>query len=138
VNTGFGTATHFAWGQGQDYSVRTSDSTIKVFDNFQEKHSFKTDFENEELFGGNLMGITGPDFISFYDWNSYNVVRRIDIEPPKNVYWSDSGLVILALEDCFHLLHYDKAIADAYIQGGAPIPEDGIESAFKYLGRFEE
>ncbi len=38
------------------------------------------------------MAIKSKEFITFYDWEHFNVIRRIDVNPaPRNVYWSESG-----------------------------------------------
>lgn len=74
------------------YAVRTDNGTVKVFKNFGEHKAFKTNFDNEGIFGGRLLGIKSKEFITFYDWENFNVVRRIDVNPsPKNVYWSENG-----------------------------------------------
>ena len=74
------------------YAVKTENGTVKVFKNFVEHKSFKTNFTNEGIFGGRLLAIKSKDFITFYDWDHFNVIRRIDVSPPpKNVYWSENG-----------------------------------------------
>jgi coatomer subunit beta' len=52
------------------------------------------------------LAIKGKDFVTFYDWEEFNVVRRIDVPSVvKHIIWSDDGThVILALEDTFYLL----------------------------------
>lgn len=82
---------------------------MKVFKNFGEHKSFKTNFTNEGIFGGRLLGIKSKEFIIFYDWDSFNVVRRVDVNPsPKNVYWSENGgTLVLALEDTFYVLTFN-------------------------------
>jgi coatomer subunit beta' len=79
---------------------------VKIFKNFEEHKSFKTSFGNEGIFGGRLLGIKSKDFITFYDWENFEVVRKIDVSPaPKNVYWNEQGTqVVLALEENFYLL----------------------------------
>ena len=54
------------------------------------------------------------DFITFYDWEEFNVIRRIDVSPaPKNVYWSENGQqLVLALEETFYLLQYNNDIVE--------------------------
>jgi len=75
-NQGFGSGVAFEWSLDNNYATRQSDGTIKVFNkNFVEQKSFKTDFTNQEIFGGKLLGITSSDFITFYDWNTFSVVR---------------------------------------------------------------
>jgi coatomer subunit beta' len=52
---------------------------VKVYRNFSEFKAFKTSFANEGIFGGRLLGIKSKDFITFYDWDDFNVVRKIDL-----------------------------------------------------------
>ena len=60
------------------------------------------------MFGGKLIGISGADFVTFYDWETFSIVRRIEASP-KAVYWSESGsFVILALENEFYLMKYNE------------------------------
>lgn len=73
-NQGFGTGVAFDWGLETNYATRQADGTIKIYKNFVEQKSFKTEFSNQDIYGGKLLGITGADFLSFYDWNSFSVV----------------------------------------------------------------
>jgi len=69
------------------------------------------------------------------------VVRRIDVSPsPKNVYWNELGTsVVLALDEMFYLLNFDKEGVEQYVSSkepteGAPADEDddGFEDAFQF------
>ena len=55
------------------------------------------------------MAIRNKDFITFYDWDEYRVVRRIDVNSQvRHVLWSDDGKqLIIALEESFYLLEYN-------------------------------
>jgi len=130
-NKTFGQALDFVWADDSgDYAVRESTSKIKTFKNFKEKKAFKPPFSAEGIFGGALLGVKGQDFICFYDWDECRVVRRIDVTP-KHVYWSESGtLVVIACEQSFYILKYDRDIVARFFDSGAPIPEDGVDSAF--------
>jgi coatomer subunit beta' len=117
---------------------------VKVFKNFNEHKSFKTNFNNEGIFGGRLLGIKSKEFITFYDWDKFSVVRRIDVNPaPKNVYWSENGaLCILALEETFYLLQFNSEIVEESLRKialGKEIDnedeEDGIDDAFTFVGK---
>ena len=79
---------------------------MKIFKQFAEHKAFKTNYPNEGIFGGKLLGIKSKDFITFYDWELFTTIRRIDLNSvPKNVYWSENGQnLVLALEDTFYLL----------------------------------
>lgn len=65
------------------YAVRESTSKIKLFKNFKEKKSFKPEFGADGIYGGSLLGVrsaNGANSLSFYDWESQELVRRIEIQ----------------------------------------------------------
>lgn len=59
-----------------------------------------------------MLAIKNKDFITFYDWEEYRVVRRIDVSSNiRHVLWSDDGkYLIIALEESFYLLEYNAQI----------------------------
>ncbi len=57
--------------------------------------SFKTPFAVEEMFGGHLLGLRSSEFICFYDWLDYRLIRRVDICPTL-VVWSESDILMMA------------------------------------------
>jgi coatomer subunit beta' len=113
---------------------------VKVFRNFQEHKAFKTNYSNEGIFGGKLLGIKSKEFISFYEWENFSIVRRIDVAvPPKNIYWSDTGnQFVMSLEDSFYLLHYNEDTVIQNLPGLSPDDEDGLEEAFTFLDEFND
>jgi len=116
---------------------------VKVFKNFAEHRAFKTNFQNEGIFGGRLLGIKSKDFVTFYDWDQFRVVRRVDVSPsPKNVYWSEplGNNLVLALEDTFYLLQYNSDAIEAAMArpGSSDDNEDGYEEAFTFVEEFHE
>lgn len=147
-NTAFGNGTELAWSshnsaQNHTYAVRLENGTVQVKRNFTDYKAFKTSFANEGIFGGRLLAIKSKDFITFYDWDEFNVVRRIDVtENIKNVYWSDDGAnVILALESTFYMLtfhpeEFTKAMAAGELEDDEE--EDGIEAAFQMVDEFPD
>lgn len=62
------------------YAVRESSSKIKIFKNFKERKSFKPEFGADSIYGGSLMGVRAANSLSFYDWESVELVRRIEIQ----------------------------------------------------------
>jgi len=147
-NAAFGSGSDLVWStfnasQTHAYAVRTENGTVKVSKNFVEYKGFKTNFENEGIFGGRLLAIKGKDFITFYDWEEFYVVRRIDVaQPIKNVYWSEDGSsVVLALEDSFYLLTFNPSEVETALAGGEATEEeeeDGYEVAFTFVDEFPE
>ena len=82
------------------YAVRETSSRIKLFKNFKEKKNFKPDLGAEsecmhgthitvtftfsfcsylEIFGGHLLGVRSSNSLAFYDWESLELIRRIEI-----------------------------------------------------------
>lgn len=99
------------------YAVRQSAFCIKVFKNFKETLSIKTEaaegshpfvpassagwaecgvfcelmarFPSAALFGGPLIGVRESESVAFFDWQTGALVRRIEVLA-TNVYWSQS------------------------------------------------
>ncbi|KAL4897829.1 coatomer WD associated region-domain-containing protein [Aspergillus ambiguus] len=132
-NKAFGQALDFAWGSkdnSNDYAIRESSTSVKIFRNFKEvSGGLDVGFQAEGLTDGVLLGVKGQGGIGMFDWETGNLVRRIEVEP-KAVYWSESGeLVTLACEDSFYVLRFSR---ENYINGmnEGEADEDGVESAF--------
>ena len=143
VNSGFGRALNFEWSSTSDYAVRTyskgEGNIIKIYKNFTEGKSYTTDYENSDLFGGKLIGISGPDFFSFYSWDNFDLIRRMDTPPPQQVFWSESGqYVILAFEKYFYLMKYNVKETEQALASGTSQTEEGIDDSLTYLGQFDE
>lgn len=136
-NKAFGQAIDFVWsatGTG-DYAIRESISKVKFFKNFKESRAIKPATASADgLFGGHLLGVKGGDSaVLFYDWDSGEFVRKIDVAP-KEVYWSDSGnLVLIACEDSAYVLSYNAAATASAIAMGQVSPEDGVDGSFDLL-----
>uniref|UniRef100_A0A7S2FP04 Coatomer subunit beta' n=1 Tax=Alexandrium andersonii TaxID=327968 RepID=A0A7S2FP04_9DINO len=134
-NKSFGQALEFVWGHSGAYATRDNAGSgkITVFQDFKESFSFKPPFVVDELYGGRLIGVRGGDFICFYDWAEYRLIRRIDVVP-KLVIWSEDGTnLVLATADSFYVLRHDRDAVTAANVGGATVDEDGIEAAFELL-----
>lgn len=135
VNSGFGSALDFEWSQNNDYAIRTDTHGIKIYKNLTECKTYKTDFKNTGIFGGKLLGVCGDDFISFYDWDTFSIVRKIELPSPKEVHWSENGdFITIVLEEQFYVLKYNEEEAMDKIQSN--VDEDGVETAFTLIGDF--
>jgi coatomer subunit beta' len=136
-NKAFGQALDFVWsGSGTgDYCIRESSNSIKIFKNFKELQTIVPATASAEgLFGGHEIGVKGGDgAILFYDWDSGEFIQKIEASP-KEVYWSDSGnMVLLACEDSAYVLSYNAQKVQQAIAMGQISPEDGIEGSFDLL-----
>lgn len=125
-------------GDSNDYAVRENSSSIKIFKNFKETKSFKPDLGAEGIFGGTLLGVRASNRLSLYNWESLELVRRIEIQA-KQVYWSENGdLVAIVTEDSYYILRYNAAEAAQSFATNQGIDEDGVESALDVVAEMEE
>src|SRR5436305_2144335 len=89
-NQAFGAALDFAWGwkeNNNDYAIRESATSVKIFRKFKEKAGgLDVGFQAEGLSGGVLLGVKGQGGIGMFDWETGNLVRRIEVDP-REVYW---------------------------------------------------
>ncbi|XP_019950628.2 coatomer subunit beta' [Paralichthys olivaceus] len=138
-NKSFGSAQEFIWAHdSSQYAIREGSNMVKIFKNFKEKKAFKPDFGSEGIFGGFLLGVRSNNGLAFYDWESAELVRRIEIQP-KHIFWSDSGeLVCIATNESFFVLRYLPEKVSAAMESKEAMTEDGIEDAFEVLGEVSE
>jgi len=138
-NKSFGAAQEFVWAADASmYAIRESSSMVKISKNFKEQKSFKPDFGAEGIYGGNLLGVRSVSGLAFYDWESTDLIRRIEITP-KHVFWNESGeLLCIATEESFFILKYNTAALEAATEQPDLVTEDGIETAFDVVGEIEE
>jgi len=135
-NKAFGQALDFVWsGSGTgDYCIRESSNSIKTYKNFKESQTIVPATASADgLFGGTTIGVKGSDGVLFYDWNSGEFIQKIEAIP-KDVYWSDSGnMVLLATEDSAYVLSYNAQQVAQAIAMGQVNPEAGVEGSFELL-----
>lgn len=138
-NKAFGSAQEFVWSNDSSvYAIREGSTSVKIFKNFKELKSFKPDFGAEGIYGGNMLGVRSVSGLALYDWESTELVRRIEITP-KHIFWSESGeLVCIATEDSFFILKYNPEAVENAKETKDAITEDGIEDAFEVLTEIEE
>ncbi|KAL2760177.1 hypothetical protein ACRALDRAFT_1046563 [Sodiomyces alcalophilus JCM 7366] len=140
-NKAFGSALDFVWASKEnsnDFAIRETPTSVKVYKNFTEKSGgLDVGFQAEGLTGGVLLGVKGQGGISFFDWHTGGLVRRIEVEP-KEVYWSESGeLVALACDDSFYVLQFSR---EAYVEAvqNDQVEDDGVEAAFEVITDIHE
>eukprot|EP00184_Porphyridium_aerugineum_P001108 CAMPEP_0184707886 /NCGR_PEP_ID=MMETSP0313-20130426/37495_1 /TAXON_ID=2792 /ORGANISM="Porphyridium aerugineum, Strain SAG 1380-2" /LENGTH=1038 /DNA_ID=CAMNT_0027169467 /DNA_START=154 /DNA_END=3270 /DNA_ORIENTATION=- len=130
-NKSYGQADEIVWDNGGgEFATRLGNSDIRVYDKqFAERNAIRPAFPVEGIAGGTLLGIKGQDFIVFYDWETLQLVRRIDVAA-QEVYWSEDGtLVVISSESSFYILSFNRSAVDVALQNGA-LPADGVEEAF--------
>lgn len=78
-----------------------------------------------------MLGVKSSSGLGLYDWESLELIRRIDIQP-KHVFWSENGeLVCLATEEGYFILKYNQNAVVKARQDKQSITEDGIEDSFE-------
>lgn len=140
-NKQFGSALDFVWASKEnsnDFAIRESATSVKVFKNFVEKQGgLDVGFQADGLAGGVLLGVKGQGGISFFDWATGALVRRIEVEP-REVYWSESGeLVALACDDSCYILRFSREAFQDAVQSGQ-VEDDGVEAAFEVITDISE
>ncbi|KAI0048076.1 coatomer protein [Auriscalpium vulgare] len=142
-NKSFGTGNSFAWaGDSNTYAVLEGKLKIRVYKNFRERSGPLLkgvgSWSIDSLHGGMLLGARGNGFVIFWDWESGEVVRRIDVES-KNVFWSNTGsLVAIASEESFYILRFDRDAYNAKLEEGVDLGDEGVEEAFEVVAEVPE
>jgi len=142
-NKSFGSGISFAWAPDSNtYAVLENKAKLRMYKNFKEKTGalMKSagNWGLEAVYGGTLLGARGAGFVVFWDWESGEIVRRIDVDA-KNIYWSGTGsLVAIVAEDSFYILRFDREAYDAKLAEGVSIADDGVEEAFDVVAEISD
>lgn len=123
-----------------EYAIRESSSKVRLFKSFKEKNvAIRFSFPSEAIYGGALLGIRSSGFLTFFDWETGSCVRRIDVVT-KNVFWSESDLVVIACEDSFYVLKFNRlAFQAALDRAGGFLPEgEGVDDALEVVSEINE
>ena len=77
-------------------------------------------------------------YVNFTDWESQELIRRIEITP-KQVYWSENGdMVCISTEESYFILKYNAEAVALAQETREGISEDGVDEAFDVLGEVQE
>ncbi|KAG8828474.1 hypothetical protein FRB91_002821 [Serendipita sp. 411] len=141
-NKAFGQGSSFAWADDSNtYAVLEGKLKVRIWRNFKEKKEALKGaggWSVESLHGGPLLCARGNGFVVFWDWETGEIVRRIDVDS-KNIYWSTSGtLVAITSDDSYFILRYDRAAYRAAVDSGASIGDEGCEEAFEIVTEISE
>ena len=141
-NKAFGSALEFVWSSlaSGDYAIRESVSRVKIFKNFKESKTVSLPISSADgIYGGHVLAVKGPDCVVFFDWEEGTFIRKIDVTPLA-LYWSDAGdTVIIACQDTFYVLHYNKEVVDAALSSSNGInPEEGVDGSFELITTINE
>ncbi|KAG8688968.1 hypothetical protein FRC11_004414, partial [Ceratobasidium sp. 423] len=142
-NKSFGQGTAFAWADDSNtYAVLEGKQRVKVYKNFKEKPGSGLKglggWAIDGLHGGTLLSArSGAGFVVFWDWESGEIIRRIEADA-KNIYWSPNGtLVAITSDDSFYILKFDRDAYVAALEQG-PVGDEGVEDAFELIAEVPE
>lgn len=145
----YGKALDFCWNShdlsnATAFAVRESPLLVKIFRNLQEHLALDLVYQADKLFAGALLGVKLEGCISFYDWDSGHLARRVDIDDDITaVVWLDNGELVAivtssgsggdkaasAKNDTYFLTYnhdnFERAVAENTLD-----PEEGAEDAF--------
>ncbi|KXN81850.1 Coatomer subunit beta' [Leucoagaricus sp. SymC.cos] len=141
-NKSFGNGISFAWAPDSNtYAVLESKTKMKVFKNFKEKTGVMKGAGSlvlDALYSGPVLAGKGPGYVMFWDWETGEIVRRIDVDA-KNIYWSTTGtLVAISSDDSFYILRYDRDAYQDKVDEGTEITDEGVEEAFEIVSEINE
>lgn len=138
-NKAFGSAQEFVWAtESSEYAIREKSGVVRLFRNFKERKNFTPEYGAENIYGGYLLGVRTSSGLAFYDWETLELVRRIEVQP-RHVFWNESGsLVCLGTEESYFILKVDTSAINFALETKMGIGEDGIEDAFEVLGEVSE
>lgn len=158
-NKSFGTGSSFAWaGDSNTYAVLEGKTKLKVYKNFKERAGAGMKgaggWAIDGLHGGPLLCARGSGFVLFWDWETGEIVRRIDVDAKNvscfcltnaylsvvwQVFWSGSGtLVAIATDDSFFLLRFDRDAYTAKQEEGIDLGDEGVEEAFDIVAEISD
>ncbi|CCM00473.1 uncharacterized protein FIBRA_02506 [Fibroporia radiculosa] len=142
-NKAFGNGNSFAWaGDSNTYAILEGKMKIRVYKNFRERAGAGMkgagSWSIDGLHGGTLLAARGSGFVLFWDWETGEVVRRIEADA-KNVYWSGTGsLVAITTDESFYILRFDRGAYNAKLEEGAEIGDEGVEEAFELVAEIAD
>ena len=137
-NKQYGSAQEFVWAaDASEYAIRDM-GKVKIFKNFEERNTFRPQQACEGIFGGNLLAVKSKGSLSFHDWESLELIRRIEISV-KNIFWNETGtLLAISDPDSFYVLQYKAELANASLQQQTNLDEDGVIDSFEVLGEIQD
>ncbi|KAJ3991040.1 coatomer protein [Lentinula boryana] len=142
-NKSFGNGFSFAWGPDSNtYAVLESKVNLRLYKNFKEKPGVikgTGSWGLDAVYGGPLLSARGNGFVIFWDWETGEIVRRVDVDA-KNIYWSTNNtLVAITSDDSFYILRFDRDAYEAKLAEGAlENSDEGVEEAFEVVADVQE
>ncbi|QLG71070.1 hypothetical protein HG535_0B01080 [Zygotorulaspora mrakii] len=147
-NKSFGKCHDFAWGpDSSSFAIIDETGQVHYYKNFKEVTSWSIPltYGIEKIYPGALLGAKADGFAYFFDWETGNLVRRIDVNA-KDIIWSDNGELLMIIntekdgneEASAYSLFFNRALYDEAASEGNVDEEEGVEDAFDVLHEINE
>jgi len=138
-NKSFGNAIEFVWAtDSNEYAILDQNYQIRLFKHFKETEvKLNTPMNIDKINGGTLLSIQSPGLLSFYSWDNGDCIRCMEINA-KNVYWSESDLVVIVGDEFFYILRYNRMAYQKALEENIQISSEGLEDAFEVLSEVNE
>ena len=104
----YGKGKNIAWCQNDSslFAVLTDDRYTEI-QSIKNDEIFKFNYFTNNVFGGPLLGIQDNTSLIFVDWESHEVIRKIEIKA-KEVKWNDTKCAIRTKDSIFILSYNDE------------------------------
>lgn len=108
--TTFGNCDGIVWSPQNNLCVMDGNHKVKIVSpSGEEINSLELDFYVEKIFGGDLLGVVGLDFVVFYDYDSLDYMGKI-IDQITDIKWPiKQDMLVVGTPDGFYLLEYEGA-----------------------------
>jgi coatomer subunit beta' len=131
--TTFGTCDGIVWSPQNNLCVMDGNHTVRFLSPMgEELNSLELDFYVEKIFGGELLGVVGLDFVVFYDYETLDYMGKI-IDQITDVQWPvKQDELVVGTPDGFYMLEYEGAEEEEDDE------EEEVEGSFRVVEEVEE
>ncbi|KAG1848914.1 coatomer WD associated region-domain-containing protein, partial [Suillus subluteus] len=135
----------FGSGDSNTYAVLENKVKLRVFKNFKERGGAGMkgagSWAVDAIYGGPVLGARGKGFVIFWDWESGDIVRRIDVDA-KNVSLSfgrrTGTLVAVYRTTLIISSNLIEMPTIPKLEDGVEITDEGVEEAFDVVAEISD
>ncbi|EAY05064.1 WD repeat protein, putative [Trichomonas vaginalis G3] len=106
-NKAYGNGKMVAWSSNStDFAVLTENGDVEIHLGNDEPKLIKNSYATN-IFGGYLLGIQNSSSLTFYDWKSNEIIRKIEIEA-EDVIWDGQRKIAIRTKDTIFVLSFNS------------------------------